>query len=346
MRLVTFVPPDGQARAGALLGPTVIDLAAAAPLVIEDADGLDWDMLSLLQADQEAVSLETAADIVAAIGQMLGGELDLAMLPGVLDEEAYGGFEELDGSFSIGGAAMLYPLSQVRLLATLPRPASLRIYTSFEEHALNLATLRGTTLAPAWYRGPAFSFANHRAIYGPEATVPMPAAEELDYGLSLACVIGRAARDLDLDEAATVIAGYLILNSWSVHDYEQDELALGLGPAKSRDFATSLGPWLVTPDELELYTDDDGRLSLILTARVNGVERSRATSSNHYYPFPELIAHASRDVQLFPGDLIGSGVVGGGTLFEQTRGFGPWLARGDRVELEVTGLGVLQNHVM
>ena len=120
---------------------------------------------------------------------------------------------------------------------------------------------------------------------------------------------------------------------------------LGLGPAKSRDFASSLGPWLVTRDELELYTDDDGRLSLILAARVTGIERSRATSSNHYYPFPELIAHASRDVQLYPGDLIGSGVVVGGTLFEQTRGFGPWLARGDRVELEVTGLGVLQNHV-
>ena len=345
MRLVTFVPPDGQARAGALLGPAVIDLATAAPLVIEEAEGLAWDMLSLLQANQEVVSLETAADIVAAVGQMLGGELDLLTLPSLPGEEDYGTFEGLDGSFSIGGAAMLYPLDQVRLLAPLPRPASLRIYASFEEHALSLAALRTTTLSPAWYRGPTFSFANHGAIYGPEATVPMPAAEELDYGLGLACVIGRAARDLDQDEAAGVIAGYMILNSWSVHDDEQDELALGLGPAKSRDFATSLGPWLVTPDELELYTDDDGRLSLLLSARVNSLERSRATSSNHYYPFPTLIAHASRDVQLFPGDLIGSGVVGGGTLFEQTRGVGPWLARGDRVELEVTGLGVLQNHV-
>jgi fumarylacetoacetate (FAA) hydrolase len=351
MRLVTFIPPDGQPRAGALLGAGLIDLAAAAPLVIEEATGLRWDLLSLLQGDQEQVSIEMAADIVAALTQMLGGEPDLAGFPTDLDDPTYGAGEDLDlegdlgGSLSIGGAAMIYPLSQVRLLAPLPRPASLRLGATFEEHAIAVASLRGGALASAWYRGPAFAFANHGAIYGPDATIPMPVAEALDYGLGLACVIGRAARDLAPAEASAVIAGYLILNSWCAHDYEEDELALGLGQAKSPDFATSIGPWLVTPDEVELYTADDGRLSLTMTARVNGRECSRANAGIQYYPFGELIARASRDATLVPGDVIGSGPVGGGSLLEQSGGFGPWLVSGDSVELEITGLGTLRNTI-
>jgi fumarylacetoacetate (FAA) hydrolase len=345
MRLVTFMPPDGQPRAGALLGAALIDLAAAAPLVLEDADELRWDMLSLLQADQEQVSLDSAAEIVAALTHMLGGAPDLAGFPGEIDDPAYAEAADLGGSLSIGGAAMIYPLSQVRLLAPLPRPASLRLFSSFEEHAIAQASLRGTSLAPAWYRSPAFAFANHGAIYGPEADIPMPAAEALDYGLGLACIIGRTARNLDLDEAPDAIAGYCILNSWCAHDYEEDELALALGPAKSRDFANSIGPWLVTPDELELYRDDNGRFSLTMIARVNGLERSRATAATQYYPFAELLAQASRNATLYPGDLLASGPVGAGSLLEQSGGFGPWLAEGDSVELEVTGLGLLRNTV-
>ncbi|NTU80274.1 MAG: fumarylacetoacetate hydrolase family protein [Chloroflexales bacterium] len=344
MRLITFVPPDGQPRAGALLGEAVIDLAAAAPLVVEEAEGLRWDMLSLLQADQEAVSIETAADIVSAVAQMLGAESDLAGLAQDLDAQGYAE-PDFDGSLSIGGAAMLYPLAQVRLLAPLPRPASLRVYASFEEHAIAAASLRGGSLPAAWYRAPAFAFANHGAITGPDAPVIAPMAESLDYGLGLACVIGRAARDLTPGEAPAVIAGYALLNTWCARDREELEHALGLGPTKSRDFATSIGPWLVTPDELELYTDDEGRMSLTLAARLNGVERSRATAATQYYPFAELIAHASRDVTLYPGDVIGSGPVSGGTLLEQTRGFGPWLEVGDTVDLEATGLGTLSSWI-
>jgi fumarylacetoacetate (FAA) hydrolase len=233
----------------------------------------------------------------------------------------------------------------VRLLAPLPRPASLRVYASFEEHAIAAASVRGAGLPPAWYRGPAFAFANHGAIIGPGAALTAPLAESLDYGLGLACVIGSVARDLTPAEAHEVIAGYTLLNTWCARDHEELEHALGLGPAKSRDFASSLGPWLVTPDELELYADDDGRLSLNLAARVNEIERSRATAATQYYPFPELIAHASRDVTLYPGDVIGSGPLGGGTLLEQTGGFGPWLEVGDTVELEATGLGTLTNWI-
>ncbi len=339
MRLVTFVSPDGQSRAGALLGDAVIDLAAAAPLVLEETEGLRWDLLSLLQGDQ-ALSIETVADILTAVTQMIGGE------PEALDELGFGEADAgFGGSFSIGGEAMLYPLSQVRLLAPLPRPASLRVYGSFEEHAIAVASLHGASLPQMWYRGPAFAFANHGAIFGPEAAFRAPMSESLDYGLGLACVLGRTARDLTPDEVPEVIAGYTLLNTWCARDHEALERASGLGPGKSRDFATSLGPWLVTPDELELYLGDDGRLSVTLVARVNGSEHSRATAATQFYPFADLIAHASRDVTLNPGDVIGSGPVGGGTLFEQTGGFGPWLAVGDTVEIEATGLGTLQNWI-
>jgi fumarylacetoacetate (FAA) hydrolase len=344
MRLVTFIPPDGPPRAGALLGDTVVDLAAAAPLVIEDAEGLRWDMLSLLRGDQEEVSLEAAADIVAAVAQMAGQEPELSSfdLTGMLIEEPP---PELSGSLSIGGAAMLLPLAQVRLLAPLPRPASLRVYEGFEEHAIAARTLRGRSLPGEWYRGPGFSFANHGAVFGPGDAVPIPSGASLDYGLGLACVIGRRARDLSPDEALDVIAGFTLLNSWVDREAEELELALGRGPAKSRDFATSLGPWLVTPDELELYADDEGRLSIILLARVNGLERSRATAASQYYPFADLVAHASLEAELYPGDVIASGPVGGGTLLELGGGFGPWLEPGDVVELEGTGLGVLRSLV-
>lgn len=344
MKLVTFIPPDGPPRAGALLGDTVVDLAAAAPLVIEEAEALRWDMLSILQGEQEEVSLDAAADILAAVAQLASQEPDQSAfdLTGLEIEELP---PALAGSLSIGGAAMLLPLAQVHLLAPLTRPASLRVYESFEEHAIAVRSLRGQALPGAWYRGPSFSFANHGAVFGPDQLVSLPAAESLDYGLGLACVIGRAARDLDADEAPAAIAGFLIANSWCDRDAEELERALGSGPGKSRDFATSLGPWIVTPDELELYLDDEGRLGLLLTARVNGVERSRATSASHFYPVAELVAHASRGVDLAPGDVICSGPVGGGTLLEATGGFGPWLESGDSVELEVTGLGVLRNIV-
>jgi fumarylacetoacetate (FAA) hydrolase len=347
MRLVTFVPPDGPPRAGALLGDTVVDLAAAAPLVIEEAESLRWDLLSLLRGDQEEVSLDAAADIVAAVAQLVGeepalDEFDLAGMELVSPEDLP---PDLAGSLSIGGAAMVLPLSQVRLLAPLPRPASLRVYESFEEHAIAARSLRGLSLPGAWYRAPAFSFANHGAVFGPDDDVPAPAADARDFGLGIACVIGRAVRDLDPDEAAGAIAGYLIVNTWANRDSEEQERALGLGPGKSRDFATSLGPWLVTPDELELYAGDDGRLGLVAVARVNGVERARATTVGQYYPFADLVAHASRDATLYPGDVIASGPVSGGTLLEITGGFGPWLEPGDSVELEVTGLGALRNTV-
>jgi fumarylacetoacetate (FAA) hydrolase len=341
MRLVTFVPPDGSPRAGALLGPTVIDLAVAAPLVFEDTEDLRWDLLSVLQADQDLVSLDGAAEIVAAVTQIVGGPPPEPALDrnGARDDG-------LAGGLSIGGANMILPLDQVRLLAPLPRPASLRDFYTFEQHVATARRQCGQDVPAEWYRFPAFYFSNHGAIYGPDAAVPMPRTEALDYELELACVIGRAGRDIAVEEAADYIAGYMIMNDWSARDLQADERSIGLGPAKAKDFATSLGPWLVTPDELEIYAGEDGRLSLTMLARVNAVERSRGSAASMYYSFAELIAHASRDATLYPGDVLGSGTVGGGCLLELTDGYGPWLERGDLVELEITGLGVLRNTIV
>lgn len=341
MRLVTFVPPDGPPRAGVRFGPTVIDLASAAPLVFEEAEGLQWDMLSLLQAEQDVVSIDSAEAIVAAVTQLVGGPPP---------EPAPGGNGASDlgmaGSLSIGGASMILPLNQVRVLAPLPRPASLRDFYAFEQHVATARRLRGQDMPAEWYRFPAFYFSNHGAIYGPDTDVPMPRTDALDYELELACVIGRTGRDIPVEEAAEYIAGYTIMNDWSARDIQADERPIGLGPAKAKDFATSLGPWLATPDELEIYADEDGRLSLMMLARVNAVERSRGNAASMYYTFAELIAHASRDTTLYPGDVIASGTIGGGCLLELTAGYGPWLERGDLVELEVTGLGVLRNTVV
>jgi len=332
-----------------MLGEAVVDLAAAAPLVIEEAEGLRWDMLSLLRGDpdQEEVNLETAADIMGAVAQMAGidaGELADPLLAGELlpFDEA----ESLAGSLSIGGAAMLLPLSQVRLRAPLLRPASLRIFFAFEEHMVNVRRQRGQEVPAEWYRFPAFVFGNHGAIYGPDDELPMPRTDALDYGLGLAVVIGREGRDIAPEDAVDYIAGLTIVNDWSARDIQAEERAIGLGLTKAKDFATSLGPWLVTSDELELYAADDGRLALTMQARVNGVERSRANAASIYYTFAELVARASRDATLFPGDVLVSGTVGGGSLLEQNGGYGPWLERGDLVELEVTGLGVLRNRVI
>ncbi|MEI7645992.1 MAG: fumarylacetoacetate hydrolase family protein [Chloroflexales bacterium] len=328
MRLVTFTPPDSPPRAGAILGAAVIDLAAASALVIEDAEGLRWDMISLLSGDQQDVSLETAADIVAAVAQLSGGG------------------DDVSGGLSIGGAAMLFPLAQVRLLAPLPRPSSLRDFFAFEQHVINARALLGQPMPPEWYRIPTFYFSNHTAIYGPDAAIPKPQSEALDYELELACVIGRQGRDIHPDDAADYIAGYMIMNDWSARDIQSQEMKIGLGPAKGKDFATSLGPWLVTPDELDIYTDDDGHMSLTMLARVNGVERSRGNAASMYYRFADMIAHASRDATLYPGDVLGSGTVGTGCLQDLTEGYGPWLERDDVVELEITGLGTLRNTIV
>lgn len=340
MRLVTFIATDGQPRVGIMIGTGIIDIATAAPLVFENTEDYRWDMLSLLRGDQHGATLDDLVEIQSAVLSQLGNQLSFdTILPGNGSQD-----QGLTGSISIGGSEMLVPLEHVRLLAPLPYPTSLRLFDTFEQHALLARQLQAQTLPAIWYALPAFAFGNHMAIYGPEAQIAC-LDEALDYSLELACVIGRVGRNIRIEEAATYIAGYTIANVWYARDIQATEYPLGLGASKSRDFAISLGPCLLTPDELEIYCDDDGRLNLTMQARVNGVERSRGNAAAMYHTFTQMIVYASRNVTLYPGDVLSSGTVGMGCLCDLTYGQGPWLKQGDVVELEITGLGILRNQV-
>ncbi len=182
-------------------------------------------------------------------------------------------------------------------------------------------------MPPEWYEIPVFYFSNPAAIYGPGDEIPYPPhTQELDYELEVAAIIG----------AEEQIAGFTIMNDWSARDLQRTEMKVGLGPAKGKDFATSLGPILVTPDEF------DGRSGSMI-ARVNGEERSRGNLADMYHSWDAIVVHAARNTRLLPGDVLGSGTVGTGCILEH--GDGRWLQRGDVVELEVEGIGILRNRV-
>lgn len=239
------------------------------------------------------------------------------------------------------------PLSAVRLQSPLPYPTSLRDFCAFEGHVRAAYRILGREVPQAWYQFPVFYFSNHHAIYGPEDVIPYPRkSQALDFELEVACVIGKGGRNIPVPKAEAHIMGYMIFNNWSARDIQRQEMSVGLGPAKGKDFANSFGPFLVTPDELvDHKTARPGVYDLAMVARVNGEERSRGNWQDLHYSFAEMIARASEDATLRPGDILGSGTVGTGCLLELTEGKGPWLQPGDVVELEIDKLGVLRNTV-
>src|SRR5437588_319044 len=183
---------------------------------------------------------------------------------------------------------------------------------------------------------------------GDEVAAP-PGCTELDYELEVAAVVGRGGADLDPDTAQAGIAGYCVLNDWSARDIQRREMKLSMGPVKGKDFATSLGPVLTTPDELEPFRGDRA-FELTMTASVNGREYSRASLDDIYWSFGEMLAYASRGTRLEPGDVIGSGTCGTGCILELSLVHGedayPWLRPGDEVTLEVDQLGRIENRVV
>lgn len=240
----------------------------------------------------------------------------------------------------------LHHLSQVILESPI-HPNSLRDFYAFEQHVKTANQNRGREVPPTWYEIPVFYFSNHTAVYGTGATIPHPkASQALDYELEVACIIGKPGRDIPAEKAEAYIFGYTIFNDWSARDVQRQEVAVGLGPAKGKDFASSFGPSIVTKDELQdRHTGRPGVYDLEMVARVNGEERSRGNWKDIHYSFGEMIARASADVTLFPGDVIGSGTVGTGCLLELTKAQGPWLQPGDVVELEIERFGILQNTI-
>ncbi len=233
-----------------------------------------------------------------------------------------------------------------RLLPPL-LPTTLRDAYAFEQHVKTANQNRGRDVPKEWYDFPVFYYTNPHSVFGPEDVIPYPAyTSALDYELEIAVVIGKAGTDIRAEEAEEYIFGYTILNDWSARDVQRAEMKVGLGPAKGKDFASSLGPLIVTREAIADRAEGRaGVYNLEMRARVNGVEMSKGNLKDIFWSFGEIIARASQSVMLQPGDVIGSGTVGTGCLLELTKGQGPWLKPGDVVELAVERIGILRNTI-
>jgi 2-keto-4-pentenoate hydratase/2-oxohepta-3-ene-1,7-dioic acid hydratase in catechol pathway len=238
--------------------------------------------------------------------------------------------QTLQSFFTGGGSAREhaeYALADVDLRPPVLNPPTVRDFMAFEQHVATARAARGAEVPREWYEIPVFYFSNPAAISGPEDAIRYPeGTAELDYELECAAMIGIEGR----------IVGFTVLNDWSARDLQRAEMRVGLGPAKGKDFATSIGPVLVTVDE---FDGSEGEM----VARVNGEERSRGNLRDLYHPWERIVEHAGRNTMLRPGDLIGSGTVGSGCILEH--GDGRWLQVGDVVELEIEGIGILRNTI-
>ncbi len=311
MKLVTFEvdgPLGPIERLGAVRGKRIVDLNRAAALLYER---------------EKRPRPEARADFFVPpcmLGLLDGGE------------EA---MKEARRALASAPAEASFAAKDVRLKAPLPRPRSLRDFFAFEDHAKAGAKRRNEPMQREWYDQPVFYKGNARSILGPGDVMPWPAfTRKLDFEFEIAAVVGRAGRDVKVKDAKKHIAGYVVMNDCSARDIQRNEMVCRMGPAKGKDFATILGPWLVTADEW------DGRVPP-LKVRVNGREWSRSKGVQPYWNFPTMLSHASQGEDLLPGDLLGSGTYFTGCGLDMAR----WIKPGDRLELDAGPLGVLANKV-
>jgi fumarylacetoacetate (FAA) hydrolase len=234
------------------------------------------------------------------------------------------------------------------------QPPAFRDFYAFERHVRTMWARRGGEIPEAWYRLPIFYFSNTSELRGPDDPVWAPrGCLELDFELEVGAVVDTPAFDLSADRAAEAIGGYTVLADWSARDLQRDETVLRLGPAKGKDFATSIGPWLVTPDELaDAWAPGAKAPDLRMTATVvTGagalVEVSRGSWASAHYSFGEMLERAAADVHVRPGEILGSGTVGTGCLLEvRAETLGRWLEPGDLVTLEIERLGRLRTPIV
>jgi 2-keto-4-pentenoate hydratase/2-oxohepta-3-ene-1,7-dioic acid hydratase in catechol pathway len=304
MKLVTFEKNDGTKRAGCLLGTDCV-------IDLEEASSgmLPNNMLEIIESNDKYFS---------KIGELS------RLTP------------HDKGVFS---------LSKVKLIAPLPNPRSFRDFYAFEQHVKTARENRGLEMIPEWYEIPVFYFSNHLVMKGPEELIERPEqCKWLDYELEIACIIGKEGRNISRDQANNHIFGYCILNDWSARDLQRKEMMVGLGPAKGKDFATSIGPYILTKDKLDDMVTAKG-FNVKMTAKVNGILLSEGNMQDLFYSFGEMIERASDGVTLLPGEVIGSGTVGTGCLLELGQDVHRWLEPGDVVELEIDSFGVLRNTI-
>ncbi|GAA5168835.1 fumarylacetoacetate hydrolase family protein [Pseudonocardia eucalypti] len=291
------------------------------------------------------VTYSTGSDSDQRVGVLQDGQVHGRRGSASLAQLVAGGHEELA---AIGRAVLRDPVevvdvADVTLAAPIPVPPSIRDFMAFESHAVTAVEAVGQKLSPVWYEIPAFYFSNPAAVHSASAEVSIPPmTKAFDYELEVGVVIGRPGGDIPVAHAASHIAGFVLLCDWSARDVQGHELAVGLGPAKGKDSATTFGPWLATPDELDPYRVGKG-FDRAMTASVNGVRYSTGNLADLFWSFEEMISYASRGTRLVRGDVLGSGTVGTGCILELSRVHGldqyPYLVSGDRVHLTVEGLG-------
>ena len=250
-------------------------------------------------------------------------------------------------SLKVNGKPIAIKEHDASLLPPIPNPDTFRDFYAFEQHVKAARKLRGLEMHPDWYKLPIFYFSNPTTIYGHGENIPYPTGtEELDFELEFAIIIANGGHDIKKENADQKIGGYTVLNDWSARDLQREEMQLNLGPAKGKDFANSFGPYMVTPDEL---TDawEKNKLHLRMTCHINEKLISDGNTNDLYHSFPAMIERASMNVDLRPGDYIGSGTVGTGCILELgPESTGGWLKRGDVVRLEIEHIGVLENTIV
>jgi 2-keto-4-pentenoate hydratase/2-oxohepta-3-ene-1,7-dioic acid hydratase in catechol pathway len=296
-----------------------------------------------------AVLDQGIADLHFAARLRFGSRLAQALVPPSMRDFLQGEDESMDAARQAlaalprdaregpDGETLIHDPSQVRLLAPIPNPASVRDFYAFEQHVQTGFAKRGEPMPDEWYQIPVYYKSGHHNIIGTDTGVLWPSfTERFDYELELAAVIGKRGRNLSGDAAWKSIAGFTVMNDFSARDIQRREMKVRLGPAKGKDWCTALGPVLVTPDELP------DPLHLEMTARVNGEEWSRGNSRDMHWSFAQMIEFLTLDDEILPGDVLGSGTVGTGCGLELDR----WVQPGDQIELEVEAIGTLSNRVV
>ncbi|WP_327145425.1 fumarylacetoacetate hydrolase family protein [Nocardia sp. NBC_01327] len=254
-----------------------------------------------------------------------------------------------DAALAQGVTGEVVAFEGVQYLSPIATPPTLRDFYAFEQHVRAGRAWRGLEMDPDWYRIPVFYFSNPYAATG-SGDIPIPpGSAKFDFELEVGAIVGGHGRDLTPAEAEGLIAGFCILNDWSARDLQKREMTLSMGPVKGKDTATGLGPWIVTPDELEKYKEGTGyRLSM--RCDVNGKQYTEAVWSSVYWSFAEMISYASRGTEVRPGDIIGSGTCGTGCINELANTYSleqyPFLQPGDTVTASIEGLGVLENRIV
>jgi 2-keto-4-pentenoate hydratase/2-oxohepta-3-ene-1,7-dioic acid hydratase in catechol pathway len=322
MKLATFEIATAAGpvrRIGAAVDGKLVDFAAAYAAHLESADpGCDAQRLA---------GLLFPPDMVAFLG---AGDIGRKAADRAIEAAA-----KMPDAF---GARTSYKVSEVKLLAPVTRPRVIRDFLTFEGHMLMAGKALGRpAIPPVWYEVPAYYKGDPDTVSGPEDVIEWPKySEKFDFELELAMVTGRRGKNINKSDAGRYIAGYTIWNDWSARDQQMKEGPIGMGPSKGKDFDTgnTIGPYLVTADELDV-----GHLRM--TAKVNGETWTNSTSAGRQFSFEDLIVHVSQNETINAGELWGSGTTTGGSGLELDR----WLKPGDVVEFEIEGIGVLRNRI-